>query len=142
MTSSSAATRPSFIVRHADFIGGFGTAAVGRGFGVSWWQSILIALPTFVLSGLVMIERLNPFKALHGYSFSLPGFAQGGVVPGAFGQPMPILAHGGEVVSTRGQQMRGGGSGGPQTIVVQLGTQEFARFVVDAQTGAVRRGVG
>lgn len=93
-------------------------------------------------NNLSLIERLNPFKALHGYSFSLPGFAQGGVVPGAFGQPMPILAHGGEVVSTRGQQMRGGGSGGPQTIVVQFGTQELARFVVDAQTGAVRRGVG
>lgn len=39
----------------------------------------------------------------------IPGFAQGGVVPGAVGSPQLIVAHGGERVSMRGQSGGGGG---------------------------------
>lgn len=93
-------------------------------------------------NGLSLWERLDPRKAFDGMSFRFPKFAQGGVVPGAIGQPVPILAHGGEVVSTRGQQMRSNSGGlGEQTIVVQIGDEVLARVVANAQAAASRRGV-
>jgi hypothetical protein len=39
---------------------------------------------------------------------NLPHFAAGGTVPGVFGEPVPIMAHGGETVSTPGDRGRGG----------------------------------
>lgn len=47
----------------------------------------------------------------------LPGFADGGVVPGPRGAPMPAIVHGGETVVPAGG---GGGGGSQQPIVVQL----------------------
>lgn len=39
---------------------------------------------------------------------NLPHFGAGGTVPGVFGEAVPIMAHGGETVSTPGGQGRGG----------------------------------
>ena len=44
---------------------------------------------------------------------NLPHFAAGGIVPGVFGQAVPIMAHGGETVTTPG------GRGGGDTVYVR-----------------------
>jgi hypothetical protein len=46
---------------------------------------------------------LNPFKGA-------PSFAGGGIVPGSLGEPVPIIAHGGEVIT---DPRSGGGSDRP-----------------------------
>lgn len=90
-------------------------------------------------NGLSLWERLDPRKAFKGLSFGLPEFAQGGVVPGAIGQPQLVLAHGGEEILTRGRQMR---SGGGDTIVVpvSIGGEEIDRIVIDVDSRTARRG--
>jgi hypothetical protein len=47
----------------------------------------------------------------------VPGFALGGIVPGAEGSPQLIVAHGGEQVRTRAQQ-----GGGGQTVNITINT--------------------
>ena len=42
--------------------------------------------------------------------FKLPGFAEGGMVPGPIGAPMLAMVHGGERVQTPAQQAGGGGA--------------------------------
>jgi len=66
--------------------------------------------------------------------------AQGGRVPGSLHQPVPIIAHGGEMVLTAGQAKRGG-SGGGDTIVIQVGDREIARLYADGKVSAERRGI-
>ena len=66
---------------------------------------------------------------------TLPPMAAGGIVPGSFGSPVPILAHGGELVSGLHGEAMGG-----TTINVEVGTfvgnesafQEFARTIDSA----------
>lgn len=102
-----------------------------------------------ILGKLARIPNLSPTSTRWGGDFDKimsqyrTSRAQGGVVPGALGQPMPILAHGGEMVVTRGQQMRGSSAGGgDQVFVVQIGDEVVARLVANAQATGNRRGVG
>lgn len=66
---------------------------------------------------LGLLDRLNPFKAFKGLSFKLPGFDDGGVVPGPIGSPQLIMAHGGETVWPTHKQT--GGFGNVYNINVQ-----------------------
>ena len=78
-------------------------------------------------------------KAISGIKFpSIPSalssfagrFAKGGVVPGPRGQPTPIIAHGGERVSS----LAGGGGGGDIHITVNTGVgdpQVISREIVE-----------
>lgn len=56
------------------------------------------------------------------FGAKLLGFKQaGGVVPGPIGQPVPIMAHGGEYVTPQGQTPKGGVAGAGVTFNVYLG---------------------
>jgi hypothetical protein len=60
----------------------------------------------------------------------LPGLAGGGIVPGPVGQPVPIIAHGGERVQTQAQQ-----NGGGVTVIVQgsiNGDDHLKRVVMES----------
>jgi uncharacterized protein (DUF983 family) len=51
-------THRPFVVRHAYFFGGMGTAMVADlAFSVPWWQAMLIALPTYVAAEVVHSGR-------------------------------------------------------------------------------------
>lgn len=68
----------------------------------------------------------------------LPGFAMGGVVPGAVGAPQLAVVHGGETITPAGR----GGMGGV-TIIVQgnvLDGRALGQLVSDAQRQNSRRG--
>lgn len=56
------------------------------------------------LLGMEKGASLNPFSS----SFKLPGFATGGVVPGAMGEPQLAVVHGGERVIPAGQASSSG----------------------------------
>jgi hypothetical protein len=49
----------------------------------------------------------NPIVGAVLHTIGVPGFAEGGTVPGAEGAPMLAVVHGGEQISTRAQQGRG-----------------------------------
>jgi len=53
----------------------------------------------------------------------IPGFATGGIVPGAIGAPMFAVVHGGERVLTPSQQRQGAMSGGGNTYITGGGTR-------------------
>ena len=59
-------------------------------------------------TGMQAGASLNPFSP----SFKLPGFATGGVVPGAAGQAQLAVVHGGERVIPVGRSVAGGAGGG------------------------------
>lgn len=73
--------------------------------------------------------------------FKAPSMGAGGIVPGPFGKPTPILAHGGEVVSGLHGQAMG------TTVNISMGhflgdeasLREFARTVKDVFNQDVRR---
>lgn len=75
--------------------------------------------------------RDNPITAAVGRQLGIPGFAVGGVVPGAPGQPRLILAHGGETVVPTGispatAAARGGVTVGSITVVGSSRPRETA----------------
>ena len=86
-------------------------------------------------------------------SFTAPGFAEGGLVPGPVGAPMAAIVHGGEEVRTPAQQ-KGGGDGVTQIFNISPGLPEtvraeITRFMpqirqaaIDAVTQDRRRGGG
>ncbi len=51
-----------------------------------------------------MISAALNMPSMNFGSFSLPGFADGGIVPGAIGRPQLVLAHGGEMILNPNQQ--------------------------------------
>lgn len=61
------------------------------------------------------------------------GFQTGGIVPGVPGQPVPIMAHGGERIVPASQAARGagGGGGGPITVNLTLDGRTLASILVD-----------
>jgi hypothetical protein len=59
----------------------------------------------------------------------LPGFAQGGVVPGALGQPQLAVVHGGEQVLTPDQQRSGFGGASSDYVVVGFNPASFQQFL-------------
>lgn len=80
------------------------------------------------------LGSLIPGGGLIGKAGSLLGFADGGRVPGREGAPVPILAHGGEVVLNRGQQaqikaMLAGAGGGTQVIQLVVDGRVLAEAV-------------
>jgi len=76
---------------------------------------------------------------------SLLPFADGGVVPGALGAPMPVLAHGGEVILNDAQQraLLSGGTGRTEQVfnvnitgdVSRQTRQEIARLIPQIASG-------
>lgn len=69
----------------------------------------------------------------------LPSFKYGGIVPGPAGQPVPIMAHGGERFLGVGNN--GGGGGGSLTVNIGswLGDREGVEKLVDKLEGSLRR---
>jgi len=61
-----------------------------------------------------------------GMGFKLKAFADGGVVPGNYGQATPVIAHAGEVILNQAQQsrvaaaMQGGSSNGQQQVSINI----------------------
>lgn len=68
---------------------------------------------------LSLLERLDPRKAFHGLDFHIPGFDEGGVVPGSKGSPQLILAHGGETVLPTHKDTRAGTAVNIENISLQ-----------------------
>lgn len=78
--------------------------------------------------------------------------ATGGIVPGMPGQPMPILAHGGEMVGTPGAPLSGGGGAVNVTVNVQgaalfdpmgIAAQQLAKLLMPGlQREVARQGMG
>lgn len=76
---------------------------------------------------------------------TIPSFATGGIVPGPYGKPKLIIAHGGEAFlglgnapSTAGMMMRGSGGGTAPVINVPI---QFAGGAGDASESDIRRTV-
>ena len=62
----------------------------------------------------------------------IPGFQQGGIVPGPIGMPRLVIAHGGEAIVPPGK-------GGTIVIPVYIGNRQLVEILVDTLTGAVRQ---
>lgn len=74
-------------------------------------------------------------KALH--TVGLPGFAEGGVVPGPLGRPQLAVVHGGEEVLTPAQRASGGGALVGQ-LIIQGATFEGANATAYATVREMR----
>jgi|GEM_PF-3310381 len=63
-------------------------------------------LPEDFLSRIIKnkFPKTAPWVDLINEIFKVPQFASGGVVPGRFSQPVPVMAHGSEMVLNPGQQ--------------------------------------
>lgn len=95
-------------------------------------------------NNLNLLERLNPFKAFQGMTFSLPKFDSGGVMPGPRGKHALALVAGGETVLPTHKS--GVGVGGVAVHFhnpVLMGTSqaEVERWVVQALNRARSQGV-
>lgn len=91
--SMAIALRDSFVQAWADMVNG-----IGNFFGDALMRMVKNSPNPFK-------GNINPTSFLH--NLGVPGFATGGVVPGAVGQPQLILAHGGEVVTPPGERFGG-----------------------------------
>lgn len=113
--------------------------------GVFSWANDAAGAVGRLASALSRIPNLSPTQTRWDLS-SLDAAprvrkAQGGRVPGSLGQPVPILAHGGEMVLTAGQAKRGDGGGGNvyNITVNALDPAAAARAVNDAiRQGSIR----
>jgi len=112
------------------------------------------AVAEFAKTVLTIIEFLTPFWDImpkaSAYTIAKPteealklsGMSTGGIVPGPFGSPVPIMAHGGEMVSGLHGEAMGG-----TTVNISMGNylgdesslREFVREVKDIFNQDVRR---
>jgi hypothetical protein len=96
-------------------------------------------------------NAINEQKVRRGLAGKLiPEFATGGIVPGPLGAPRLVLAHGGELIASLGQQtpslmraaqesgvpgVRGDGGyasgGGPINVTVVMGTEQQSELIVN-----------
>ena len=97
---------------------------------VSWFDR----LKGRISRGLGRIR--NPFSG-----FSLPRFHRGGVVPGAPGTEVPILAEAGETITPAGGAVGGAGSGG-NTVVLEVDGKELGRVLMPSIVDDLRLGTG
>jgi hypothetical protein len=98
-------------------------------------------------AGVSLVFGVNPAQAARaaagtghvtaGDGSNLPEFPLGGVVPGPWGKPRLVLAHGGEEIRNRGQQMQGNSGSGGNTYNATINVTgagdpyETARMVSD-----------
>lgn len=66
---------------------------------------------------------------------NIPGFAEGGTVPGAIGDPRLVLAHGGEVITPPGKLASANPLGG--SMILQF---DFSGALISDEAGAMRIG--
>jgi hypothetical protein len=66
---------------------------------------------------------------------NIPGFAEGGTVPGKLGDPRLVLAHGGEVITPPGRMASSNPSG--QSMILQF---DFSGALISDEAGAMRIG--
>lgn len=104
--------------------GGFNAAAIIRGAFANALSAIGAIGGGAFASGASQITRRLADNVISHLIAKVPGFADGGVVPGPYGSPQLIQAHGGEYVSALGWERRLADAlrnqrGGNQTVVKQ-----------------------
>lgn len=108
--------------------------------GIHWFfENLVDALSEFILMVMKAIDAVKQLASLTAGGFNavtdflgggiytaastlgIPGFADGGIVPGSVGAPQLALVHGGEEVVSYADRMRGGG-GSNITVVISGNT--------------------
>lgn len=123
-----------------------------RTFGADMGRSTAEGFEAFDLGGRLdaaiaaAVRAQNVRKLTTGGLLGVGGYADGGIVPGAVGQPMPAVVHGGEEVFSVGDRRdmidainrlaAGGGGGGDVNvrIVLEGGRDDVARVETEAQS--------
>jgi phage-related minor tail protein len=117
-------------------------AQILQGFLIMLAKMAARAAASRVVSGLFSSAAANPggsaSKAvgLIGGVGKVLGFADGGVVPGPKGAPVPAVVHGGETITPPGE---GGGAGVVQNINISPGLPETVRAEISQFMPAIRQ---
>jgi hypothetical protein len=113
-----------------------------QGFLIMLAKMAARAAASNIVSGLFSAASSNPAglasRAVGGLSSvgKVLGFAEGGVVPGPKGAPVPAVVHGGETITPPGE---GGGAGVVQNINISPGLPETVRAEISQFMPAIRQ---
>lgn len=119
---------------------GLGVGAIGLSIGGPWGAGIGFVIGVtaaiimdFVMGGSVGKSIAKKVAKIGGIfslplAGTLPGFQEGGIVPGRLGSPVPILAHAGERVIPAGRSAGPGAGGNVISVTYNVNVSDKAEF--------------